>query len=412
MSLASVFDMMEVDKKKKKRQRGEESKNSPNRDDLKKVKIQNDLNKPQIITQQNTAATNNIIRAVKPIITKVSLADTRKVCSKLVLSKKPIFKVMNNSTTQITCENIADKKLIIGALKENLVNHFTFTEPSEKPFILVLKGFYDTNHADLLNILKKHQVPAIKTSVLFKSKHHTLYIVHFEAGSTTITSLMHNHRIIDDISVKWEPIKSKSKLPTQCRWCQRFGHTTRNCGFQYRCVKCLESHPVGDCARKSREGNPKCCNCRGDHAANHRGCEVYQDYVKRVNSQKTIKSLPKSITQKRLQPEEFPALASSSLQALSSSQQISSPSQPHCNAPTYSDKLKSQVSASLSRESNLVAHNFVDLTRQLKDIPNIQSTLRLLHEVINQLKSIDNDSDRVLYILQVCTNFSLPENGI
>ena len=404
--------MKEEGNMKKKRQRGEESQESqksPNRVDSKKVKIQEDQsNKTQVITQQNAAT---IIKAVKPIITMISLVETRKVCSKLTLTKKPIFKVINNSSTQISCEFIADKKLIIETLKRNLVNHYTFTEPSEKPLCLVLKGFYDTNPADLLNILKEHQVPAIKTSVLFNSKHHTLYLVHFEAGSTTTASLMHSHRIIDDISVKWEPVKSKNKSPTQCHKCQRFGHTTTNCGFQYRSVKCLESHPIGECSRKSREGNPQCCNCRGDHAANHRGCKAYIAYEKRVKSRKSIKNHPASIVQKRLQPEDFPEL---STQQPATSMQTSIASQPHCNAPTYSEKLmsQSQVSAPPSRESNSVAFDFVDLSSQLKDIPNIQSTLKLLQVVINQLKSIDNDKDRVLYILQVCSNFNLPENGL
>jgi len=37
------------------------------------------------------------------------------------------------------------------------------------------------------------------------------------------------------------------KVPLQCRRCQRFGHTHRNCGYAPRCFACYGSHLSGDC---------------------------------------------------------------------------------------------------------------------------------------------------------------------
>jgi len=37
------------------------------------------------------------------------------------------------------------------------------------------------------------------------------------------------------------------KGPLQCKRCQRFGHTQRNCRYTPQCVACGGSHLSGDC---------------------------------------------------------------------------------------------------------------------------------------------------------------------
>jgi hypothetical protein len=56
----------------------------------------------------------------------------------------------------------------------------------------------------------------------------------------------------------------------QCKRCQRFGHTQRNCGYTPRCVACGESHPSGECSTPRQQ--LKCCSCGGNHTANYRCC--------------------------------------------------------------------------------------------------------------------------------------------
>jgi hypothetical protein len=60
------------------------------------------------------------------------------------------------------------------------------------------------------------------------------------------------------------------KGPLQCKRCQRFGHTQRNCGYAPRCVACGGSHLSGGCATPREQ--PQCCGCRGNHTVNYRGC--------------------------------------------------------------------------------------------------------------------------------------------
>ena len=49
------------------------------------------------------------------------------------------------------------------------------------------------------------------------------------------------------------------KAPLQCKRCQRFGHTQRNCRNTPRCVACGEPHPSGECSTPRKQ--LKCCSC-------------------------------------------------------------------------------------------------------------------------------------------------------
>jgi hypothetical protein len=65
------------------------------------------------------------------------------------------------------------------------------------------------------------------------------------------------------------------KGPLQCKRCQRFGHTQRNCGHAPRCVACGGAHLSGECPVPG--GQPKCCICGGGHTANYRGCVKWKE---------------------------------------------------------------------------------------------------------------------------------------
>lgn len=84
--------------------------------------------------------------------------------------------------------------------------------------------------------------------------------------------------------VKVEAFKSKVAVP-QCYSCQRFGHSSVNCGFTPRCVRCAANHPASEC-RKSKEVPAKCVNCQGDHPANYRKCPAYQAEVRKRSGRK------------------------------------------------------------------------------------------------------------------------------
>jgi hypothetical protein len=65
------------------------------------------------------------------------------------------------------------------------------------------------------------------------------------------------------------------KWPLQCKRCQRFGHTQRNCGYAPRCVACSDVHSSGKCVTPKQQ--LKYCSCGGNHTANYRGCSKWKE---------------------------------------------------------------------------------------------------------------------------------------
>ena len=59
------------------------------------------------------------------------------------------------------------------------------------------------------------------------------------------------------------------KCPLQCKRCQRFSHTQRNCGYATRCVARGGSHLPGGCS--TTQELPMCCGCGGNYNAKYRG---------------------------------------------------------------------------------------------------------------------------------------------
>lgn len=101
-------------------------------------------------------------------------------------------------------------------------------------------------------------------------------------------------RVIAHQRVRWETFKKHEVF--QCYNCQRFGHASKNCNLNYRCVKCTEDYPRGHCKIiTGQEGHhPTCVNCQGRHPANYRGC----DYIKEAQEERN--NAARRILEKRL----------------------------------------------------------------------------------------------------------------
>ncbi|KAL1141024.1 hypothetical protein AAG570_000950 [Ranatra chinensis] len=53
---------------------------------------------------------------------------------------------------------------------------------------------------------------------------------------------------------------------TQCYRCQLFGHSSRYCNLQQKCVRCAGNHRASECDREKIK--PKCANCNEAHSLN------------------------------------------------------------------------------------------------------------------------------------------------
>lgn len=61
-----------------------------------------------------------------------------------------------------------------------------------------------------------------------------------------------------------------------------------------RCMKSSDAHATSSCS-KSPDVAPKCCNYRGSHTANYRGCSFYTNFIKQKEYQ--TKNPPRSTNQ-------------------------------------------------------------------------------------------------------------------
>ena len=348
---------------------------------------------------QDPVTTNSTTdkKATKPIFIKFyvqAIKDALKYCK---LQEKPYYKILGNSFTSITALNLTDKQKIMKYLKIKNIEFHTYAEPSEKSTSCVMKGFYETSSDELMKSLKEAKVPATKATVLINKPDFNIYLVHFDKSvDININVLNHNHGVVDDVRVRWEKFKSNKKQPTQCYKCQEWGHSSQNCNNKFKCVKCIDDHAPGQCKRTSKEGSPKCVNCKGDHAASYRLCPSFIAYSKRIERSKAK-------TQIKLLPQVSSLVDNNNFPPLLKRHQVSVNSNPlnvGSNSSIYQEEINQQqlmnkisyaekLSESLRNENLL--KKFTEAQERLKRIPNIEEAINQYCSFVDQAEKLPND---------------------
>lgn len=215
---------------------------------------------------------------------------------------------VNSNLTVITTYSVSDHTAVRDILKELKYDAYTHTPSELKPVNAILKGVHYTFDIEeveaALREIKISDKPlkivkVIKYSTRSSRIHNrnlNLFLVQF-APCTKQEDIMKITQLLYQ-PCSWEHVLKDDII--QCKRCQRYGHAAINCGMQYRCVKCTESHLPGKCSlppptSTSVEGDqvnenaddvsttpkPKCVGCGKAHPANWRGCEVFKKAVQR-----------------------------------------------------------------------------------------------------------------------------------
>lgn len=331
-------------------------------------------------------------KPVKPIFAETSVQVIKRIISSAQLSTPPLCKVRNSNSTQITCLNVIDKNNIIDKLKSQKIGFHSFTEPADKSPSFVLKGFYLTSCDELHNYLTVAGLSVKKVSYFIKKDDYAMYLIQLDTP-TNINILNHSYRTIDGIIVKWENFKKTNNKVTQCYNCQRWGHSSLNCGLPPRCVKCAANHPKGDCPRTSREGDPVCCNCNGNHSSNHRGCPAFKQYTERINSHRRVHKPPANNFQ--INSTQFPTLS-----------QVPEPGQVASNSVSFSQILKD------SNNDQDLFSKFSNAQRKLNSIPGIKDSMNRFILMVDELSLCNDPSGHCLILTKYCLPNLVPYNGI
>ena len=175
--------------------------------------------------------------------------------------------------------DIDEFRTIQTKLREQSVKHFTYTPKKDRNKVYLLRGLDGHENPSILeeelkglNINNVEIVKVIK--FLTKQKENTLFMVQITAKSEEKHQLKTN-KVMNTIG-KWEKIKKREVI--QCFRCQGIGHTSTNCGMDYKCVKCkANDHELGQCQLPKGVQHDAhtvyCASCQNyGHPASYRGC--------------------------------------------------------------------------------------------------------------------------------------------
>jgi hypothetical protein len=379
---------------KRKRKQDLTPKSDPD-ENLKKQRVSTTSYKNQILTN---SITNEVVSAktVKPIFVSANFQVTKNALLNVRLDSRPTFKIRNANQTQISCGNSQDKQSVLEVLKNKQIQFHTFAEQADKPLRFTLKGFYETSCDELTKILVAQKLPVIKSTILFKNQNCTFYIVQFKPESAiSVAVLNRTARIVDDVAVRWEPYKSSKPQHTQCRKCQRWGHSAIGCGYNYRCVKCSDIHEVGKCPRTTRDGLPSCVNCGGEHTANHRGCKVFKVFESKVVVQKAKQAKTKKIIESVLKESEFPQLPSISDNKIATNLKESSVK------PTFAESLSQNTVSSQIQNEKSVQNRLLRIQKIVESSPLVDQALDLFEKLIQELIKVKSQSKDIQISLKL-----------
>lgn len=245
----------------------------------------------------------------KPIFVRHPLPELKAFIKSLTLEKLPtityqVIKGAHGPFQQAKVEVLSptDKTTIINKLKEAKIPHFSFTEANQRLPSFVLKGHYHTTLDDMKEILISENLKVKAVKFIKDNVNIPIYLVQFESSDINLIDLNNKSQLMAGCKVRWEALQESKRKFTQCHRCQRWGHSSTNCGFEFRCVACGKSdHDPGKCPRKqlmdeARKDTASCANCGLNHAANYKQCVAFKQYQNFIKSARAFRNQNKNLT--------------------------------------------------------------------------------------------------------------------
>lgn len=191
------------------------------------------------------------------------------------------IKVLRDDRVKIQPKSAESYSTIYKELKNKKTEFYTYQPKQERSFRVVLKHLHSSTDKEDIKIALdelNHKVTNIWNIQNRKTKQ-PLPIWNIELEPRANNKDIYNVQYLLNCRISFEAPRPNKKIP-QCTNCQEYGHTQNFCHRQPRCVKCAGSHHTSKCPRKERSNEVKCVLCNGNHPANYKGCQVYQELQK------------------------------------------------------------------------------------------------------------------------------------
>lgn len=209
------------------------------------------------------------------------------------------LQTITTNKSNIFTHNIADFLSTKSYLETKKINNFSRAPAETKLKNLVLKGVDQSfSNEDVKNAIEGLMLDiklerVVSMRVTKKDLHPIFRIIHL-SNDSEISTLMKTQYLLHQ-KVTWEKLRNNNY--SQCHNCQRHGHTSKQCGMPYRCIKCPNAHNPGECPRiynkddtteaANLDNPPYCTNCgEHGHPANSRSCRIFLNYIKSIEERR------------------------------------------------------------------------------------------------------------------------------
>lgn len=196
------------------------------------------------------------------------------------------YKITRGDVVKVNTSSTETYHTLITLLKENNLIGYTFSQRSQIPYRVVVKGIHPTiNKEDIKKELAqkghivKGEIINIRSRVSKKEIPIQFINIERKENNRDIFEIEH----LCNLKVTIEPPHKKKEI-VQCMRCQQYGHTKNNCFRPPRCVRCGDSHLTANCTKpkSTDKKNLTCALCMEQgHPASYKGCKVYTEIFKR-----------------------------------------------------------------------------------------------------------------------------------
>lgn len=225
---------------------------------------------------------------IPPIVVSVSeFAGFRQEILNHLPGIKFSFQIAKKGDCRVLPGSLDARERLLKYLTEKRHKFFTYDDKSEPLFKVVLQGLPSGDKSleeiknEINDLLGFAPVQVIKMKKRTRSGFvqrgipRECYLVHFRKSELNNLKGLEKASLMSHVHVTWEHFRKPGgnfMNPTQCRQCQEWGHGTKHCHMDAKCMICGSTSHAKDACPVKEAKQFKCANCAGNHKSNFWDC--------------------------------------------------------------------------------------------------------------------------------------------